>query len=252
VAGSVALFAGAEEAVALRLGLAMTALQLAIGAVNDLADAERDAAAGRRKPIPLGLVGRNAAAALALGGALAGLVLAASVGPLVAGLAAAGLGVGLAYDLRLRALDLGWLAFVLGLPLLLVFGWIGGAGTLAGPVLLLAIAAAPAGFGLAVANARRDVASDRATGGSSVALRLGAAAGPVTALAYGVALAFALAGLAIWGGAGVGLGLVGAGIAVLVVGLFLPAGSRGWEVQAVGLAVVALGWLTALRESGAV
>ncbi len=251
VASSIALFAGADGDVALRLGVGMTALQLAIGATNDLVDAERDAATGRRKPLPLGLVGRGTAAAVALGAGLVGLVLAASVDLFLFGIAAVGLGLGLAYDLRLRALDLGWLAFVAGLPLLVLYGWLGGAETLGGPILLLAVASGPAGFGLAIANARRDVASDRSVGARNLAIRLGPSAGRVTVLAYGLALLLAVLGLLAWGGGGLGLGLVGAGAGTIVVGLLLPVRARAWEVQAVGLAIVAVGWLAALRANGA-
>lgn len=251
-AAAIALVAGAEAGLALRLGLAMTALQLAIGATNDLVDAERDGAAGRRKPLPLGLIGRGSATMLAAGAAIGGLGLAASIGPLVAGLAAVGLAVGLAYDLRLRRLGLGWLAFVVGLPLLVLYGWFGGAGAVGGPVILLALAASPAGFGLAIANGRRDVAADRSVGRTSLAVRLGPIGDRVAVLAYAIALGPVLAGLLVWGGGGTGLGLVAAGIGVLAVGLRLPAAARAWEVQAMGLALVAVGWLAALQATGSI
>jgi 4-hydroxybenzoate polyprenyltransferase len=248
----IAAIAGAAPAEAVRLGVAMTALQVAIGATNDLVDAERDAAAGRRKPIPLGLVDVRSAGLLAAGSGLGGLVLAASVNPAVGGLAAVGLGLGLGYDLWLRWLGLGWLAFVLGLPLVPVYGWLGGAGVLPAPIFGLAAAAVPAGLGLAVANGLRDVAADQVGGVPTIALRLGRFGRSIAALAHAVALGILLGGLAIWGGDGVGLAALGVGVALLAVGLLLPPATRAWEAQAVGLAVVAVGWLAAVRSAGAV
>lgn len=250
VAGSVGILAGAEADVALRLFLAMTALQLAIGATNDLVDAERDALSGRRKPIPLGLVGRTTAAVVAGGTALVGLVVAASLGPAVFGLAVLGLGLGLGYDLRLRSLGLGWLAFALAIPLVPIFGWFGGSGSLPGPVLFLALAAVPAGLGLAISNGLPDLGSDALTGTPSLARRLGSSAPRLAALADLLALLVVLGGIALFGGGGVGLGLVAVGIGLVGIGLSLPARSRAWEVQAIGLAIVALGWLSALRHAG--
>ncbi len=250
VAGSVGILAGADLGAALRLFVAMTTLQLAIGAMNDLVDAERDTLTGRRKPIPLGFVGRKSAAAVAAGTALAGLVVAASLGPAILGLAILGLGLGLGYDLRLRSLGLGWLAFALAIPLVPIFGWLGGSGSLPGPVLLLAAASVPAGVGLAVSNGLRDVGSDELSGTPSLARRLGSLAPRLVAIAYLVALLILLGGIGLFGGGGVGLGLVAVGIGLVGIGLLVPARSRAWEVQAIGLAVVAVGWLSALRHSG--
>lgn len=235
---------------ALRLGVAMTSLQIAVGATNDVVDAKADAAVGRAKPIPRGLVGPGAARALAVGAALGGLALAASFGPGVFGLAALGLAVGLAYDLRLRSLGLGWLGFALGLPLVPLYGWLGGAGTLPGPVVVLAAAATPAGVGLAIANWRRDLAADRTSGRPNIVLRLGTPAPLVAGLCYLVALGLLGGGLAAWGGGGAGLAVVALGVGVLGLGYALPSAGRAWEVQAVGLAVAAVGWLVALREAG--
>jgi len=65
---AVALLAGVESAVAIRLGLSMTALQVSIGALNDLVDAPRDVGRMPPKPIPAGLVTPAAARAVVLGG----------------------------------------------------------------------------------------------------------------------------------------------------------------------------------------
>ena len=59
--GAVALLAGGEAPTALRLGVAMVALQASIGALNDLVDAPLDAGRKPGKPIPAGLVSPGAA-----------------------------------------------------------------------------------------------------------------------------------------------------------------------------------------------
>ena len=118
VVGVVAAVAGADPAGAIRLGLAMTALQLAIGALNDLRDAAADTGRKPGKPIPAGTVRPAEAWAVVGCGAAIGLGLSAvsGGGPLL--LAALGLGVVLAYDLRLKGKPWSWLPFSIWLPLL--------------------------------------------------------------------------------------------------------------------------------------
>jgi 4-hydroxybenzoate polyprenyltransferase len=57
----VAVLAGAEPGPAIRIGLAMTLLQLGIGTLNDVVDAPADAGVKPGKPIPAGLVDPGAA-----------------------------------------------------------------------------------------------------------------------------------------------------------------------------------------------
>ena len=61
VSGATASLAGAPPDLAVRIGLAMTLLQLGIGTVNDVVDAPHDAGRKPGKPIPAGLVGGRAA-----------------------------------------------------------------------------------------------------------------------------------------------------------------------------------------------
>src|SRR5580765_746158 len=56
VSGAIAFLAGGVADEVVRVGLAMTALQLGIGTVNDVVDAPRDAGRKAGKPIPDGLV----------------------------------------------------------------------------------------------------------------------------------------------------------------------------------------------------
>src|SRR4051794_37482231 len=59
-----ALVAGAEPRVAVTLGVAMFALQAAIGTANDLIDEPRDRGTKLGKPLPRGLISRRAGVAV--------------------------------------------------------------------------------------------------------------------------------------------------------------------------------------------
>jgi 4-hydroxybenzoate polyprenyltransferase len=253
VSGSVAILAGAGTGTAVRLGLAMTALQLGIGALNDVIDAPRDTGLKPGKPIPAGLVSRRGGLAIAFAAFGIGLLLAVTEGPLVAGLAAVVIAIGLAYDLRLKGTAWSWLPFAIGIPILPVFGWVGATGGLSILFVVLVPAAVAAGAALAIANSLVDVERDRAAGVSSVAVALGDRGARVvgTALLVGIAVAAALSSFALGGGAiaAVIVGLVGC-LPVLAGWLTRSAdpGRRetSWRAQAIGLGVLAVAWLAAV------
>ena len=71
-----ALLAVADAMTAVRLGVAMTALQVSIGSLNDIVDAPHDHGRTPPKPIPGGLVSPAQAWAVVIGGAVLGLALA--------------------------------------------------------------------------------------------------------------------------------------------------------------------------------
>ncbi len=246
----IALLAGAPVGVAVRVAVAMICLQAAIGATNDLIDAPRDKGRKPGKPIPSGLVAPAEARAAAVVAAVAGLVLSVPSGPQTAALAAVILAIGLLYDLRLRGTAWSWLPFALGIPLLPVFAWLGGTGRLPDLLAILLPAGFAAGAALAIANALVDVERDRSAGSSSIVDRLGAApAWAVHAVLQALVLAVALASLAGAGAAPVAVivslaGAVGiAGGAVLARSTRPSARERGWELEAVGVAVLAVGWV---------
>lgn len=207
-----AALAGGGPIVVATLGASMLALQLAIGATNDLADASRDAVTRPTKPIPSGAVSRPAAAGVGLISAISGLALAATLGPATLAVAAVGLGIGFAYDLFFKPTALSWLPFAAGIPLVPVFAWIGAAGEVPVEVLALALLAAPAGAGLAVANALADLDGDRLAGARTVATVLGAerAWRTATALLGGTIVAAAAALVALGAGPGAASGGVAA------------------------------------------
>jgi 4-hydroxybenzoate polyprenyltransferase len=236
----------------------MVALQAAIGTINDLVDVPRDAGRKAGKPIPAGLVGPTTATLVALVATAVGLLLSLPSGPATGALAVAILAVGLLYDLWLRGTPWSWLPFALGIPLLPVYAWGGATGSVPETFLILVPAAFISGAGLAIANALADVERDADAGVRSVARHLGPArAWTAHAMLQATVVAVALASL-LGAGAGIPLLLGAAGAAaVLGAGVYLtrlaPAASRerGWELEAVGTALLAAVWIAAVAPVAA-
>lgn len=241
--------AGGPPATALRLGIAMTLLQFAIGAANDLVDAPRELDRAD-KPLASGAVSSRAASAIAIACGFAGLALAAASGPAVLALAAAGLGVGLAYDLGLKRTPWSWLALAVAIPLLVVFAWYGATGMIDPPLVVLLPAAGFAGASLGLGNALVDPEHDRAAGLRTAAVALGAVA------AWRVALVLLLATVAVattslaWLGAhleavvaAIASGAAAVGGLALMCDRRVGRRERGWELQAVGVASLGAVWV---------
>jgi len=249
----------------------MLCMQASIGAVNDLADVEFDRVGKPAKPIPAGLVGPGVARAWAAASLALCLLLAVPSGIATVAVAVACLSLGYLYDLRLSRTALSWLPLALALPLLPVFAWLGSTGELPAELLQLVPIAMLAGAALLVGNGIVDVERDTLAGKATLAVRIGRRrAWLAHAIALAVAVIAALllaptgprAGGAEPGTTSVmrGLGALGvplgalvivAGIAVL--GTARPAvRERGWELEALGTAVLGLGWLagTALVAGG--
>lgn len=259
----IAALAGGSLETAGRLGVAMLGIQVSIGALNDLVDAPLDASEKLRKPIPSGLVTRRAAGVVTAIGAAAGIVLSAASGPATAIAGLACLGLGYAYDLRLSRTALSWLPLSVALPLLPIHAWLGAAGTIPTGLLTLVPVGVLGGAGLALANGLVDVERDARAGRHAVAVALGPRWGWVAqtlALACAAALALLLAPAvpaapSSTGGSDLELlravrtGGIWLGIALLAAGatvLASPRASvreRGWELEAVGVAALGLGWL---------
>jgi 4-hydroxybenzoate polyprenyltransferase len=244
---------GAPVDLAIRIGAAMTLIQLGIGVTNDVVDAPHDAGRKPGKPIPAGLVGVGAARTAAFVLFLAGIVAAWSVSPPLAALSVVVAAIGLAYDLRLKGTAWSWLPFAVGIPILPVFGWVGATGGIHKAFGVLVPAAVAAGAALAIGNALVDVERDRAAGRTSVAGRLGPPmASRVTATLLALVLIAALASAAAVGSsAPVLLGLLVAGgvpvLAAALAGGQDPSGREiAWRVEAVGLAVLAIAWIRAV------
>ena len=245
-----ALLAGADAMTAVRLGVAMTALQVSIGSLNDIVDTPRDRGRKPAKPIPGGMVSPAQAWAVAILGAASGLALAVPSGVATVALALVVLAIGYAYDLAFKGTAWSWLPFAVGIPLLPVFGWLGATGGLPSSFTILLPVAVIAGTALAIANARVDIERDGAAGVDSVATRLGSErAWAVNAGLLGVVLVLAVATLFTQGAPPIAmLGALGASIIVssgVVLGRDADSAGRerAWELEAVGVGFLAAAWL---------
>ena len=231
----------------------MVSLQAAIGALNDLVDAPRDAGLKPGKPIPAGLVSPATARLVVLAGAALGIGLSLPSGPATTAVAVLVLIVGGLYDLRFKGTPWSWLPFAVGIPLLPVYAWLGVAGWLPVPFAILVPAAGLAGAALAIANALADVDRDRAAGVRSVATSLGPRrAWAVHALLHAAVLGLTVVGLAWLGDVGRGLIPVAAAGAVVLAGIALGASGRAswreraWELEAVGIGLLGTSWVAAV------
>jgi 4-hydroxybenzoate polyprenyltransferase len=261
-----------------RLAIAMLALQCSIGALNDLVDEPLDAREKPGKPIPAGEATRRAAAVVAVAGGVLGVALSAASGLPTAVAALGCLGLGYVYDVRLSRTALSWLPLSLALPLLPIHAWLGATGSIPPGLVTLGPVAILAGAGLSLANGLVDLERDARGGRRAVTVALGRGR---TWLLQTVALGGAVV-LALWlaptGGlptdpapAAAGF-LIDPGILRAVRTFGVPIGSavigagafvlrsqrpalreRGWELEAIGVAGVGLGWLcgTALSAAGA-
>ena len=252
-----ALLAGADSSTAARLGVSMVALQASIGALNDLIDAPADAGRKPGKPIPSGLVGKGVAQVIVIGGAVAGLVLAAGSGPGLVALGAVVLAIGYAYDRWAKGTAWSWLPFAIGIPLLPVFAWFGAVGRLPAAFAILLPAGIAAGAALAIANARADIERDAAAGHASVAVRLGPdRAWRLSAGLLGAVVLVALGSLVARPVPPVSLAaaVVAAGVVALGVGWARRGGAsparreRAWEIEAIGVALLAAAWLSGVPD----
>lgn len=231
-----------------RVALVVTAVagsQVATGALNDWADRNRDAAAGRPKPIAEGLV--SPATALALGGAGIALQLAASafLGAPFALLGLVALGSAVGYDLWLSRTPASVVPYVVSfgtLPLWIASGVAVPPARVAGAVPLAALFAAAAHL----ANTLRDYESDRATGSRALAQLLGRAATRWIALALGIAVGIGVAvALAIAGRLSPAVAVSGA-IGLAAVGAGAVREAWLWR----GQLVAAVAWTAAWALSG--
>lgn len=232
----------------------MAGFQASIGALNDIHDRSDDEVAKPWKPLPAGRVTFAAARATALGGALLGILLSTAAGPAALAVGLIGYGLGVAYDLRLKRTGWGWLAFALALPLVPVYAWLGAAAGLPPRVAVLALLGPLAGFALACANGLVDVEHDAVAGGRGVAVRLGRGRATAAIVAADSALV-AVAWTTSTGGQAVTWALIAATV-TLALGAAWSARLAvrwrwlGWQAQAAGVAILAVGWLAGAARAG--
>jgi len=237
----------------------MAGFQVSIGAINDVSDRDHDAVAQPWKAIPSGRVSLRTARSVAVGGASVGILASLLLGPATLAVGLMGLAIGVAYDLGLKRTAWGWLCFAVALPLVPVFAWLGAGAGLPPQVATLFLLGGLAGTELAIANGLVDAPGDGQLGARGIAIRLGPGPARATMAAAGIGV-LAVAWLSLSGpGGAVGssqgsgaivLGLL-SGSVLLAAGVVMSLRQdatwawRGWQVQAVGIAAVALVWLAA-------
>ena len=169
--------------------------QLAVGAVNELVDADLDAVSRPDKPIPAGLVSLRGARVMTVDGLVAMAVLGGRLGLDALALCALGTGFGISYSLWFKRTIWSWVPYLLALPLLPI--WVWSALDEVDPALLAIYpVGAAAVIAVNLAQSLPDVASDRASGVRTLAVALGPDRARTTcwgAMVLAAALASALA-----------------------------------------------------------
>ena len=157
---------------AVRLLGAMLGAQLAIGAVNELVDAELDAIAKPTKPIPAGLVSRRGALTMAVGGVALAVALGATFGRGVLALTLLGMGTGVLYSVVFKRSIWSWVPYLVAVPLLPIWVWAALDGV---DLRLLAVypIGASAVVAVQLAQSLPDVERDARTGVRTLAVAVG-------------------------------------------------------------------------------
>jgi 4-hydroxybenzoate polyprenyltransferase len=248
---ALAYVAGAAATVAVVLAIGMLGIQFCIGTVNDLVDVSLDARTKRWKPIPSGLVSPAVARLIAVAAGLVALVASATQGPFVLALAVGMLACGLLYDAWLKPTSWAWACFSVAFAILPIYAWFGAVRQFPPLAEFLIPLAALAGPALQLSNGLVDVERDEAGGIRTLASRLGRR----RALEVIAVLLAAIYGLA-WATLILGSGklnlAVAAATVLAVFGIALQtrestaAREAGWTLQAVGIALLGLGWLSAV------
>jgi 4-hydroxybenzoate polyprenyltransferase len=151
---------------------AMFGGQLAIGAVNELVDADLDTIAKPAKPIPSGLVSRRGARIVAAVGTILMACLSATLGLAAFGLCALGTGAGVAYSVWFKRTIWSWIPYLVALPLLPIWVWTALSAVRPGMFAIYPIGAA-AVVAVQIAQSLPDVEVDAESGVRTLAVALG-------------------------------------------------------------------------------
>ena len=151
---------------------AMLGGQLAVGAVNELVDAELDSVARPSKPIPAGLVSPSGAITMAAAGLLLMALCSLRFSVPAFLLCAVGNGVGVAYSVWFKRSAWSWFPYVVAIPLIPIWVWTA-LDSFPRELLLIYPIGIPAVISLQIAQSMPDIASDQASGVQTLAVILG-------------------------------------------------------------------------------
>ncbi len=232
---------------------AMFGAQLAIGAVNELVDADLDAIAKPDKPIPAGLVSRRGAQIVAISGVI--LMSACSLRFSFEAflLCAIGTGVGIAYSFWFKRTIWSWIPYLIALPLLPIWVWTA-LGTVDSGLFAIYPIGATAVIAVQIAQSLRDIEADRDSGVRTLAVVLGPSCARLVCWAAMIVAALLAAGLApwltkhpmcVWLAAFVACGLVGLNVAIWERNARSGA-LACFPCVAVGAVALGIGWTAAL------
>jgi 4-hydroxybenzoate polyprenyltransferase len=237
----------------LRLLGAMLGAQLAIGAVNELADADLDAVAKPDKPVSAGLVSRRGAGIMAGCGASMMAALSLTFGVASFLLCTLGTLVGIAYSLWFKRTIWSWVPYLVALPLLPIWVWTALDTVPRGLWAIYPIGAA-AVIAVQIAQSLPDITVDRETGVRTLAVLLGEDRARLTCWGA-LLLAAALAALlSPWLTNEPAFVLVAVLLAAALVGIDAIVWSRGpragvlaaFPCIAIAAVILGIGWTVAL------
>lgn len=231
----------------------MLLVQFSISALNEWADRDLDARAGRRRPIPLGLLSARSAALIgvAFAGAALLLSLLSGFGPLAFAAVVVGVACGWTYDVKLKRTPLSFLPFAVAFPLIPLWTAIIAERPLQSLTLLL-LGGVPIATAIHLADAIPDRGRDEAAGVRTLAVALGRPGGEIAAaLLLGIGSLVAIAGIARRGAALTAVSLLGVAASYLVITLGERAPATAWGpvvgkwvlIAAAVIVAVALGLL---------
>lgn len=186
---------GADDLICL-LG-AMLGGQVAVGAINELVDADLDAVAKPNKPIAAGLVSKHGARGVAIAGLLLMAVFSFRFDLAAFGLVVLGTGTGIAYSLWFKRTIWSWVPYLIALPLLPIWVWSALESVPAGLFAIYPIGAA-AVIAVQIAQSLPDLAVDKASGVRTLAVTLGPKRARFACWGAALLAAFLATGLAPW------------------------------------------------------
>ncbi len=232
---------------------AMFGGQLAIGAINELVDADLDAVSKPDKPIPAGLVSRDGAWAVAILGLILMTIFSLQFNVTVFLVCALGTGVGIAYSLWFKRTIWSWIPYLVALPLLPIWVWIALSSVEPGLFAIYPIGAA-AVIAVQLAQSLPDVDADRSAQVRTLAVMLGEDNARRTCWSAMILAALLAAALAPWLTSHAGYVWIAAIVAGSLVGLnalIWARNARSGEMAcfpciAIGAATLGIGWTAAL------